>query len=93
MHYNRILSAYDDTFNKSGSGIQVMADLEEHCYANGSTFVSGDALETAFREGMRSVYLMIKDKAYRGEHGIFLDENPQSEGYEGDPGYDIEENK
>ena len=88
--YNRVIAAYDDTFNKSGSGIQVMADLEESCFANASTYVGDSSLETAFREGVRSVYLMIKDKAYRGERGLYLDDSPSDTGivedYDGERG-------
>jgi len=40
-------------------GVEVLKDLETDCYLRSSTF-SKDAMEMAYREGMRSMVLHIK---------------------------------
>lgn len=53
----------------SEAGRRVLADLARVCYGERSTYVRGDALETAFREGERQVYLRILSllRPLRGE--------------------------
>ncbi len=68
-----LLDLYAQTF-ETRQGQQVLEDLANRCHATRSTHVRGDALEGAFREGQREVYLRIrrqltlaKDKNYRRE--------------------------
>lgn len=42
------------------AGARVLADLAAACHAERLTYVPGDAMESAYREGQRSVYLRIR---------------------------------
>ena len=53
---------YVSTFKHSESGKKVLEDLEKQCFYNHTT-LSSDSLEMAFREGMRMVFLRIKNMA------------------------------
>jgi len=49
---------YKEVFN-SPSGQKVFEDLAKFCGAVSTSHCPGDALETAYREGMRRVFLRI----------------------------------
>ena len=57
---------YRETFG-SDAGRAVLADLARACFADAPTYVRGDALESARREGARGVWLRIGRLAAAGE--------------------------
>lgn len=63
-HLQKMKSIYG-TFFTSESGQEIMKDLENFCYFKKPTF-AGDALEMAYREGMRNVLLRIKFYSTKG---------------------------
>lgn len=50
--YRRVLDNVD--------GLEIMKDLEKRCFVNHTT-LSDDAMQMAFNEGRRSVYVYIKN--------------------------------
>ncbi len=55
----RIRKAYYETFIKSAWGPTVLADLEGECFARRSTYTSDNALDMAFNEGKRWLWIRI----------------------------------
>lgn len=67
MDYSKILNrfkrknkVYKNVFN-TPSGEEVLRDLAKFCGQNSSTYVSGDSHASAYREGMRRVFLRIQN--------------------------------
>lgn len=57
----RVANAYKKVFDaKKPEARSVLAELAAFCFAHSTTYIPGDALTSAFREGQRSVYLQIK---------------------------------
>lgn len=52
--------AYKETFNTPAGNV-VLSDLAFECYATRSTFAGDHVQTTAYREGMRAVFLMIME--------------------------------
>lgn len=67
MEMNKILlgkfsknhKVYREVFN-TPSGKMVLKDLAKFCGQNSPTYVSGDSHASAYREGMRRVFLRIQ---------------------------------
>lgn len=69
MKRTRIFKAYrrlwlNDQTKPHDAAQEVLKDLATFCFAQQSTFVVGQAQQTAFNEGKRAVWLHIYDKLY-----------------------------
>lgn len=60
---------YKDTFN-TPSGEKVLADLASFCGQFEPTYRQGDPYDTAYREGMRRVYLRINSFLNKDEQEL-----------------------
>lgn len=56
----KLAESYQITFG-SDEGIEVLKDLSRRCFVSNTTNVPGDANQSAFNEGTRSVFLFLNN--------------------------------
>jgi len=71
---NKLKSAYKTIFN-TPEGKTVFKDLVKFCGANRPSHIPGDPMETAYREGMRRVFLRVNSFVNKDFEEILNDES------------------
>lgn len=67
--FSKNQKAYKEVFN-TPTGEKVLADLALFCGQYSPTYRQGDSHETAYREGMRRVFLRIQSFLQRDEEEL-----------------------